>query len=249
MIVCREKSVIIFKILFDIYIKRMVLHILQNIINLIFPPKCIFCGRVLDACAKIDICSSCFTKIPFWERAYVAGKAENNNKRYFDTVVCVCEYTGIIKRAVIKFKFFNRASYYRALSKLLAEKLKKMTNNHKFDIIVSVPLHKSRERHRGYNQAFLISRALSREIDIPECSGALKRIKNTATQSLLKKNDRLLNTRNAFVVNSSKKLYKKSILLVDDIFTTGSTINECSRVLKEAGAAYVCAAVIASARK
>ncbi|WP_242987607.1 ComF family protein [Anaerobacterium chartisolvens] len=225
------------------------LHILQNIINLIFPPKCIFCARILDASTKINICGRCFAKIPFLEKNYVYYEARNNNERYFDTVVCVCEYTGIIKRAVIKFKFFNKASYYRAFSKLLAQKLKKMTNNHKFDIIVSVPLHKSRERDRGYNQAFLISRALSREIGIPECSGALKRIKNTATQSLLKKNDRLLNTRDAFVVSSNNKVYKKSILLVDDIFTTGSTVNECSRVLKEAGAAYVCVAVIASARK
>lgn len=116
-------------------------------------------------------------------------------------------------------------------------------------MIISIPLHHKKELSRGYNQALLISKALSRELKIPECSGVLKRIKYTDAQSLLKKGDRSINVKGAFRVINSDMIKDKSILLVDDILTTGSTANECSKVLKEAGARIVDAAVIASGKK
>lgn len=219
------------------------------VLNLIFPPKCIFCGEILSASVKINICGSCFNKIPFMKENYLRRSNEPHAGESCDAIVCVCEYSGIIKEAIRRYKFSNKSSYYRVFGKLLSDKVKKMTNFWKFDIIISVPLHKDRESFRGYNQSYLISKILSKGLGIEESSYLLKRMVRTDTQSLLSRNERIFNVRGAFKVADPGKVKGKTILLVDDILTTGSTINECSRVLKENGASCVVAAVIASGRK
>jgi ComF family protein len=166
-----------------------------------------------------------------------------------DGIVCVCEYSGIIKHAVVRYKFYNKSSYYRTFAGLLADSVKKMTCGSKFDIIISVPLHRVKRRNRGYNQSLLISRVLSRKLGVPEGSKYLSRARNTDSQSLLSGEKRHINVLNAFRVDYADKVVGKDILLVDDVLTTGSTLNECCRVLKAAGAGRVVAAVIASGRK
>ena len=121
-----------------------------------------------------------------------------------------------------------------------------MTNYTKFDIIISVPLHKNREAKRGYNQARLVSGALSRITGIKEYSRLLVRNRNTGAQSLLDRKSRLVNLNDAFGITNERLIKDKNILLIDDIMTTGSTINECARTLKKAGARTVTAAVIAT---
>lgn len=220
----------------------------DSIIKLIFPPKCMFCGSILNLNIEVEICSECMNKIPFFNNKFF--KLKNSiGLNYLDDVICLCHYSGIIKDCLIRFKFFNKASYYRTFGKLLSNKVKSMTDYRKFDIIISVPLHKSRLNKRGYNQSLLISKILSGETGIPEKSDILSRIKNTHSQSLLTRNERYENVRDAFKVNNINIIKNKCILIVDDILTTGNTLNECSRVLKEAGAKEVVAAVIASGRK
>lgn len=215
---------------------------------MIFPPKCIFCSELLYPGTGINICSSCYKKVRFIdEKGQVIRTAPFS--RYLDGIVCACEYSGVIKDSLIRYKFFEKSSYYRTFSGLLFEKLKKMTNYCKFDIIISVPLHKRKQRIRGYNQSLLISRELSRAMGVMDSSGILYRTRDTHAQSLLKREERYKNVKDAFKVNNPDKIKGKKILLVDDILTTGQTISECSRVLKEAGAQTVIAAVIASGRK
>lgn len=214
--------------------------------NLLFPPKCIFCNKILDINAEIYICKDCFTHITFKEDTSLKwGKGHD----YYDGVVCVCEYKGIIKDALLRFKFSNKPAYYRTFAGLLGKKIKEMTEWQKFDIIISVPLHPVRERTRGYNQSHLISRALSRELSIKDESRLLSRVKNTDSQSLLQRYDRLINVKDAFKVNDTSKIEGRAILLIDDVLTTGTTLNECSKVLKQAGAKKIVAAVIASGRR
>ncbi len=220
-----------------------------RILNLIFPLKCTFCGKILDINEEKEICASCFGKILFIR--------ENNNQRpsyefrtvYCDGIVCACKYSGIIKESLIKFKFFNKPSYHRTFAGILSGKLKEMTDSSGFDIIISVPLHKKREHIRGYNQAKLISKELSKQLKVREASFILKRIVNTKTQSLLNRDLRQTNIKGAFKVDYKDFIKGRTILLIDDILTTGNTINECCRVLKEAGAKKVFAAVVATGRK
>ncbi|HOQ37964.1 MAG TPA: ComF family protein [Acetivibrio sp.] len=219
---------------------------LKRLLNLIFPPKCIFCNKILYLNTDIYICKECFSKIEFREGGSIKSGTGDD---YFDSIVCVCEYTGIVKDAVKRFKFSNKPAYYRAFARLLSQKIKETMDYRLFDAIISVPLHPVRERTRGYNQSFLISTELSRELGIKEESNLLSRTRNTHSQSLLPRQDRLINVKGAFTVTDSSKVKDKTILLVDDVLTTGTTLNECSRVLKEAGAKKIVVAVIASGRR
>jgi competence protein ComFC len=206
--------------------------------------------------ALYDICSPCHAKLPFTEETLIGMSGEigryDNTKNIglnnCDYAICLWKYTGMVKDSLIRFKFYNKPSYYRTYAKLLAERIKKLTDAESFDMIISVPLHKMKELARGYNQAYIIAKSLSRELDIPEMSYLLERTRHTDTQSLLDRNDRQNNVKGAFKVANTEKLMGKTILLVDDILTTGFTMNECGRVLKEAGAVSVVAATMATGR-
>lgn len=214
----------------------------DRILNFIFPPKCTFCGKLLGADVDIHICPGCYMKIPFTNlQIPLYG--------LLDGIVCVCEYSGIIKEAIIRYKFYNKSSYYRTFAYLLSQKVKTEMAGQEFDLIISVPLHKKRKASRGYNQSFLISRILSKELGIPEASYCLSRTRETASQSLLPGVKRYANVHEAFRVNHVHRVAGRNILLVDDVLTTGTTLNECCRVLKNAGAGKVAGAVIASGKK
>lgn len=224
------------------------MNLFESIADMIFPPRCVFCNALMEPGAELHICGTCHKDIPFTgaDPVRLPGLSASNG---CDAAVSVCRYTGIVKNSLIRYKFCNKPGYYRAFSKLMTAHILKVTNSIKFDIIISVPLHKSRESQRGYNQALLISRAFSRETGIKECSGLLVRTRNTGAQSLLDRKRRLVNVKDAFSVTHPEKVKGKSVLLIDDVLTTGTTVNECGKILKEAGAKTVMAAVIATGQK
>ncbi|MCX8129898.1 MAG: ComF family protein [Clostridia bacterium] len=221
---------------------------LDAILKIIFPPRCAFCNSILSTEPIEGICEGCYKRIPFFvcDSLYINTPGQSI---YYDRVICACEYSGIIKQTLMKYKYFNKPSYYRAFAAMLSNRLKNVTNCRNFDIIIGVPLYKGREKDRGYNQARLISKALSKKMLIPDKSWLLSRVRDTGNQSLLTKKQRSINIRDAFKVNDASRVKGRSIILIDDIFTTGNTVNECSRVLKEAGALSVVVCVIASGRK
>lgn len=219
--------------------------LLEQILGIIFPPKCIFCNNIMDIGTELNICKECYKKIVFIGGSQL-GITGSDVSSGCDSAVSICRYTGIVKHSLIKYKFYNKPGYYRTFAKILAKQIIKVIDSVKFDMIISVPLHKSREMKRGYNQALLISKALSRETGIKDCSGLLERTINTNAQSLLDRKSRLLNVKGAFRVKNAEQVNGKNILLVDDILTTGTTVNECGRMLKQAGANIVIAAVIAT---
>ena len=220
------------------------------LLKLIFPPKCIFCGKLLDLKASLSICGDCYKKIEFFRE----GKAEWTSRNkiiggWCDKTVYACKYNGIIKYSIVKYKFFNRVHHFNTYASLLEERLKNLPEIDKIDMIISVPIHRKRMRIRGYNQSYLISRELSKKMKIPERSELLVRIKHSDNQSHIAGNMRFSNIYGAFKVTIPDAVKGKRILLIDDVLTTGSTVNECARVLKEAGAEYVIAAAVASGRK
>jgi competence protein ComFC len=220
----------------------------ERLVNFIYPPKCIFCQKLLDHDAALHICSACYSKLPLIENK-VLKTSLDEDENYCDGVVSVFEYTGMVKESLIRFKFYNKPGYYRTYARLMADKLSKMTDVKNYQMVLSVPLHKHKEFSRGYNQARLLSKALGRILKLRECSYLLKRERYTEAQSLLDKQRRNQNVKGAFTVVSPKKVRGKSILLVDDILTTGSTLEECSRMLKKAGAERVFAVVVATGRR
>ncbi|HOA96430.1 MAG TPA: ComF family protein [Acetivibrio saccincola] len=211
--------------------------------NLLFPPKCIFCNDILDIKSEEFICSDCPSKIPFLNEEISLKPGD-----FYDGILCLFKYKGIVKNAITRYKFHGKMSYYRVFARLLAEKIKETEILQNTDMILSVPLHRNKEQKRGYNQAYLIAKELGKLLETEEQSHVLKRIRNTESQSLLPKYKRKSNVKGAFLVVHPSKIKGKSILLVDDVMTTGSTLNECSRVLKEAGAEKVFVAVLATGR-
>jgi ComF family protein len=115
-----------------------------------------------------------------------------------------------------------------------------------FDVLVPVPLHPTRQRERGFNQASLLAELLSARISIP-CKPVLKRIRYTTTQTALDRAERMENLHNAFRLRKNADVRGLRVLLIDDVLTTGSTLSECARVLKRAGAMSVHAATAARA--
>ena len=139
-----------------------------------------------------------------------------------------------MKKSLYDFKYKNKREYAKAYGEELVNNLKYEILAWNADVIMPVPLHKSKLRHRGYNQAELIARELSRRLEIPMDSKILKRTRKTRAQKELNDSDRKKNVKNAFIVDKSIVKYKK-VILVDDIYTTGSTIDSCAKVLKEKG--------------
>lgn len=224
------------------------IKLLDGMIKLLFPPRCIFCSSIMDINSDTYICKSCFSRIPFLEAGIIRNVSPALGRGNCDYAVCVCRYEGIVRDSVKRFKFHDRPGYYRAFALLLAERLKKMTNISEFDIITCVPLHKSKESMRGYNQSRLISAELGRKLGIPVDNRLLSRERHTGSQSLKTRYERFINVSGAFRVNRRDSVKGRTVLLVDDVMTTGSTLEECSRVLKEAGAKKVVGAVIATGR-
>lgn len=205
-------------------------------LDFIFPdvPACVYCGASLP---MGDACESCEKTLQ-----------QNRLQEPIRFVDFLCHsaygYHEQISTLIQGFKFDDRQYYSAYLAREMARVLRE--RNVRFDLITAVPLHKKREKFRGYNQAALIADALA-EIYGSEKRNILKRIKNTKPQSLLERSERQANVRDAFVLEKDADVFGKKILLVDDVITVGATMQNCVKVLLESGAKEVVAATFAAA--
>jgi len=192
------------------------------LLNLVFPPACEVCRKSSDEA----LCGECFSQIRFMKPHL--------------GIYSAAIYDGVIKTALHRFKFQKRRKLAEPLGILLVKYLSHTPAlpMDEMDCIVPVPLHRKRQRERGYNQAQLLAAVISRYYEVPVIA-ALARMKDTHPQFDLPREARLTNVKGAFKVADPKAVYNKKILLLDDIYTTGSTISECSKVLKIAGARSV----------
>ena len=155
-----------------------------------------------------------------------------------------CHYRGVMERVLHALKFERHDFLAGALASLLEETLR-ARGDLAFDAIVAVPMGRAKERRRGYNQAELLARALARRLGAGCDMTLLTRRRERATQSMLPKRQRAANVRGAFAASSRVK--GTSILVVDDICTTGETLRACATALRRAGASRVCAVTVARA--
>jgi len=138
-----------------------------------------------------------------------------------------------------QFKYRSHRSLAQPLSKLLLTVYQAHLEDCSSDLIVPVPLHKSRERERGFNQALELSKPLGKMANLPVFASTLARIRPTRVQAGLSRRERRMNINGAFDLLETKSVEGKIVLLVDDVFTTGATLNECARILKKNGAQRV----------
>ncbi|MCL2152047.1 MAG: ComF family protein [Oscillospiraceae bacterium] len=211
--------------------------ILSVILDLLFPPKCVFCGRVLN---KTDDgwCDRCTETLPFSDN----GGKQNGDA--FDFCVSPLHYKGNVRKSILRFKFRGMSAYASVYGKLLADCVREQPDI-SYDIITWVPLSSKRKRARGYDQAMLLALATALELgDV--AAETLEKPRDVNAQSELGgKEERSANIKEAFEATDPELIEGKSVLLIDDVVTTGSTLSECARVLLAAGAAKVVCATLA----
>lgn len=218
---------------------------LSYILNWIYPPRCVFCDDIipLKAYNGFNVCNNCKPYIPFMTEPTCnkCGKQVKlpnticneclKKDHSYERGFIALDYDGMTKEAIYRFKYKNQPLYSKTLAELMYQAaFKKAILNYKFDYITAVPLYPTRLKKRGYNQAELLAKDLSLKLNI-EYRVLLKRTKDTKPQNSLSPKQRYNNLKGAFELNTNTKLINKTILIVDDIITTGSTIEECSNRL------------------
>lgn len=146
-------------------------------------------------------------------------------------------HQGAVSEAIYAFKYKNRRVYGDIFARKLAEHYGKFLNERRVTLIIPIPLHKSRKRKRGYNQAEILARYLGKYTQIEVDSYSLIRVKKTVPQKKYNDKERKKNIKNAFALR--RPIHARCVVLIDDIYTTGSTINEAAKVLKKSGVSKV----------
>lgn len=205
---------------------------LEYILDLIYPNVCGFCNEI----CKESLCEKCEEKINKIMLCNI-DNYENDKTKYYNEHLYLFKYDDEIRQKILEYKFNDKAYIYKTFSKIITKNEKICRFFEKYDIIIPVPIHKKRMNLRGYNQSELISKEISKQFkNLTFERNVLIKSKNSEPQSTLNRIERNENVKNVYIVENSEKIINKKILLFDDIYTTGSTVNECSKVLKLSGA-------------
>ncbi|MEN6464922.1 MAG: ComF family protein, partial [Syntrophaceae bacterium] len=224
--------------------------------DLLFPPRCAICGTSTE---KDGFCDNCLAQVsfigsPMCPRCGLPYPVEDGvdhlcgdclkGGQHFSVARSVGIYKDNILEIVHRFKYGRKLAAGRLLGSMMADRAEGLFKIREYDVLVPVPLHKERLRHRGFNQSLLLAREISGRFDLPVDFESLRRVRDTGPQASLGGNERRDNVRGAFEAALSVK--GKKVLLIDDVLTTGSTVGECARALVGRGALEV--AVYTAAR-
>lgn len=234
------------------------LGLLDRIGESVTPPLCPLCGRELAVQGK-SLCPLCEEALPHWPERRCRGCGGANDSflelchdcqqveggRPWRIAVSGLPYYGNVREAVHSFKYRSKHYLLPFLAGQMAEEWRRQANEVSLDAVTYIPLHWSRYLLRGYNQAEMLAESLARQLGIP-CIRALRRCRKTSQQARLGLADRKANMRNVFVPVNADSLQGTRLLLVDDVFTTGTTLGEATKTLLNAGAFEV--SVITAAR-
>jgi len=222
----------------------------KDIGEVMFPPQCLGCAEILYPSAGQIFCQACSNEIrlitgricPVCGTVFPDSPAPGHvcgdcleNKTYFSRARAVFRYETLILNAIHQFKYGRNISVGETLASFMAGFSFSDIDFPDYSLIIPVPLHIKRLRERGFNQSLILARALEKKHRIPVDFSVLKRKKFTTTQAGSNRNERKSNIKNAFEVRNCKNIAGKNIILVDDVYTTGVTVNECAKMLVMAG--------------
>ena len=213
--------------------------IVDGVLNLLFPPKCTLCGKVLEK-QETDLCRICRTESP---ECFGVHK----NFSFLDSWAAVWYYEGNIRESLLRYKFRRARHYAPVYGRMLAMRLLQEYPDG-FDLLTWVPISRLRRFKRGYDQVELLAQAVGQELGMTPVS-TLKKIRNNRPQSgITAAAKRRANVLGVYRVICPQEVQGKRVLLLDDIITTGATAGECARVLLTAGVKEVHCGCIAAAR-
>jgi len=221
------------------------------------PHSCICCKKECDLDNNYRLCSDCIKLIPFTKENYCLKCGEAISGKYdyclrckdtsynFDYARSVFTYNTLTAPIITRFKYNGLKTHAKPLAHMLKDYY--ATSDIIIDCLTYVPMHKDRQKERGYNQAFELCKEFSLLTEIPMFD-MLERKVNITKQSTLNAEERRNNIKGAFKIVNKHIVKGKDILIIDDVMTTGSTADECSRVLKTAGARSVCILTLAKTK-
>lgn len=225
--------------------------LIKSLLNLVYPLRCASCKKHMDPLDDRGVCGCCLEEIKKNPKPYCesCGRSLPDQETTcweckkvsfaFTQAHSACLYEGALKELIHQFKYNNRIALAKTLAPLLSDFIKENGDIiDGIDTITFVPLAPDRSRKRGYNQSQILAYNISREYAIPHAE-LLKKTRSTKPQNALSRNERLVNLEGAFRSRKGRDLEEKRILLVDDVMTTGATLNECSKVLLDGGAKEV----------
>ena len=213
----------------------------SNVLDLLFPPRCVFCRGLLKKGEK-DVCAACRDGLP-----YTDGRSVKQKGEFYEFCLAPLFYKDAARESLLRFKFKGNTGYAACYGALLRDCIRQNMPE-QYDLISWVPLSDQRKRSRGYDQAALLGMATALELGTVAVE-TLKKLRDNPAQSSLHggADQRRANVSGIYAVVDPELISGKTVLLIDDIVTTGSTLSECARTLLSAGAARVyCAAVARS---
>lgn len=204
-----------------------ILRAWRALLNLFYPLRCAACDKDLPYDSLSRICSSCLASV----------KEIPPEPSLLFVRSCLL-YEGVTKELIRQFKYLEKDYLSESMLPFLLKEWLRFPEMQTVNIVTSVPAHPVRLRERGYNQSEVLARAFAKAAEI-SCLPTLKRIRNTPSQTELSKKDRVQNVRSAFRALDPPSIRGKRVLLVDDVCTTGATLNECAKTLRRAGSGKV----------
>jgi ComF family protein len=238
--------------------------VLKAFLDIIFPPRCHSCKEFIPDAGGLHLCAACMDAAsmivsPLCRICGAPFATEGGSDHLcggcltsappFASARAAALFDGPVREMVHRFKYDRRVQLSRPLGLLTSHHLGEFAALASVELVIPVPLHVKRLRQRGFNQAVLIGEILAREWRVPISRGNLRRIRWTEPQVTLAAGERAANVRGAFAVSAPLTLQGKRIILVDDVYTTGSTVAECAGVLRKAGASAVFVVTVARARQ
>lgn len=212
---------------------------LNNLLDLLYPPKCPFCGHLLEKGELL--CPECQSKLP-----WLSGAAAERTVELTGGCVSVLEYDERVKKAVHGFKFYGKSARSETFGLLIAQCVRE--HDLAAEMVTWTPLSKRRLRKRGYDQAQLLAEKVGRELGLP-VARTLEKKHRPAQSGLNDEAQRRANVLGAYTAVNVESFRGKRLLLIDDVTTTGSTLSECAKTLRLAGAESVVCATLAKAGK
>ena len=207
--------------------------IFASFLNILYPPKCIACAKVLAQDTLLHICASCQTKLEFVDEKAYGDFAFLHVRSFF-------EYSDILRGIILEIKFSKKAYKMDSLADVALSFICDFSNDYAgFDGVIPVPLHANRLRERGFNQAEVFAKKIAEAAGLPLCCDLCIRTVDTVPQAMMNMDNRQGNVSGVFSIAEGADVFGKKFVLVDDVFTSGETLNSLAHTLRECGAKSV----------